>query len=431
MAVSAGCSIVSTRANGTMRNIATRRLACSLAYGGSANATSYCPGCSCSTNFIASTRWIVVRSSTFRVLMLARRALRASRCSSTNSAVAAPRDSASSPRAPEPAYRSTTRAPRTERCRMLNHASRTRFPVGRVLVPAGVLRRRFLNSPPMIWIIPEPSPASPMRNAERGTRNGRGSSFASRRAPRSSAFRTPHSALSSLRTSPTRREGREARLQRVPSLPLVQLQAKRHVERLAQPVLRNLIGPLEADRRQDPRAVVERKPQVVQAHAPRPDRARAPHPEHRRGIARPARLEVAHQALQFFADEPQGQLQVHALVRHQVVGAQKLAGDAQKCNTELLVAGAADGEPRRHHVPAVLLQGVAHAVQGGVQIEAHDAAPRTPPQVRTRLPADQERGPPEPLHQSRRDDADDAGVPVVGGQDQRPVFRAERDRKST
>src|SRR6266516_3421695 len=100
MAVSAGCSIVSTRANGTMRNIATRRLACSLAYGGSANATSYCPGCSCSTNFIASTRWIVVRSSTFRVLMLARRALSASRCSSTNSAVAAPRDSASSPRAP-------------------------------------------------------------------------------------------------------------------------------------------------------------------------------------------------------------------------------------------------------------------------------------------------------------------------------------------
>src|SRR5437773_274109 len=345
MAVSAGCSIVSTRANGTMRNIATRRLACSLAYGGSANATSYCPGCSCSTNFIASTRWIVVRSSTFRVLMLARRALRASRCSSTNSAVAAPRDSASSPRAPEPAYRSTTRAPRTERCRMLNHASRTRFPVGRVLVPAGVFRRRFLNSPPMIWIIPEPSPASPMRNAECGTRNGRGRSFASRRAPRSSAFRPPHSALSSLRTSPTRRERR--------------------------------------------------------------------------------------QALQLRADQPQGQVRVHALRRRQVGGAQKLAGDAQNCNADLLGAGAAVGEPRRHHVPAVLLQGVAHAVQGGVQIEAHDAAPRTPPQVRTRLPADQERGPPEPLHQSRRDDADDAGVPVVGGQDQRPVFRAERDRKST
>ena len=51
---------------------------------------------------------------------------------STNVAPAAPRLSASSPSAPEPANRSSTRAPSTRAPRMENSASRTRSEVGRV-----------------------------------------------------------------------------------------------------------------------------------------------------------------------------------------------------------------------------------------------------------------------------------------------------------
>src|SRR5256885_788403 len=142
MAVSAGCSIVSTRANGTMRNIATRRLACSLAYGGGPEGAAHCP--------------------------------------------------------------------------------RRRRPA------------QLIPSPPRV---------------------------ASRPSRERPASRTPLPALSCPRPSPPRRGGCQPRLEIMPPLPLVQLQAERHVERLAQPVLRDLIGPLEADRRQDPRAVVEREPQ--------------------------------------------------------------------------------------------------------------------------------------------------------------------------
>ena len=56
---------------------------------------------------------------------------------STNTARTAPRESASSPRAPDPAYRSSTRAPSSSMraSSMANTDSRTRSDVG--LVPAG------------------------------------------------------------------------------------------------------------------------------------------------------------------------------------------------------------------------------------------------------------------------------------------------------
>src|SRR5438105_9400024 len=52
----ASCSIANTVANGIARNTAARRSAPSVAYGGSANATSYCPGWSRSAKRTASTR---------------------------------------------------------------------------------------------------------------------------------------------------------------------------------------------------------------------------------------------------------------------------------------------------------------------------------------------------------------------------------------
>jgi hypothetical protein len=66
-------------------------------------------------------------------------AWRAARSRSTKVTWAAPRDRASTPSAPLPANRSTTRAPTTAARlpRALNTASRTRSVVGRVRAPGG------------------------------------------------------------------------------------------------------------------------------------------------------------------------------------------------------------------------------------------------------------------------------------------------------
>ena len=69
---------------------------------------------------------------------------------STNVASAAPRESASSPSAPEPANRSSTRASCTKSPRIENSASRTRSEVGRVARPLGVVRRRPPQRPATI-----------------------------------------------------------------------------------------------------------------------------------------------------------------------------------------------------------------------------------------------------------------------------------------
>src|SRR5213594_1568497 len=387
------------RANGFTRNRATSRAACPVAYGGSANATSYWPECSCSANLRASTRWTTVRSSTLRRVMLALSDDNASRWISTKSALTAPRESASRPSAPEPANRSRTRAPRSGRWRMENHASRTRSPVGRTASPAGVFKRRPLNSPAIIRTIPCPPPPLPVRSAECGM-----SKRASRGQRPSNSI--PHSALSS-----TRRHRRHPRLQRRPPLPLVALQPEGDVQPLREPMVGDRVGPLERDRGEHPRRVVQGEAQVVRPDTPRADRARLAHAEHRRRIARTAWLEVANQLLQLVAHEAQRQLQVHPLRGHQVVGVQKLTRDGEKRNTERVVALAADGEPRRHGVAAVLLEMVPDAMQRSVQVEARDAPPRAPPHLAPLLPADEECGPPIALHQPRGDDPDHPRVP--------------------
>src|SRR5207249_8886550 len=334
------------RANGFTRNRATRRAACPLAYGGSANATSYCPACRCSANARASTRWTTVRSSTLRRVMLALSDDKASRWISTKSALTAPRESASRPSAPEPANRSRTRAPRSGRWRMENHASRTRSPVGRTASPAGVFKRRPLNSPAMMRTIPTPAPPR-MRNSECGMRNVTLTVVQRANPQGNSAFHIPHSALSR-----ARRHRRHPRLQRRPPLPLVALQAEGDVQPLREPMVGDRVGPLERDRGEHPRRVVQGEAQVVRPDTPRTDRAGLAHAEHRGRIAGTARLEIANQLLQLVAHEAQRQLQVHPLRGHQVIGVQKLTRDGEKRNTERLVALAADGEPRRHGVAA-------------------------------------------------------------------------------
>src|SRR5256884_1231167 len=299
MGWAAGCSIEKMRANGLRRNMATRRAASWPAYGGSAKATSYWPGCSRSAKRSASARWIAARSSSLSVFTFALRVASAKRCSSTKSALAAPRDNASKPSAPEPANRSSTRAPSIERCRIENHASRTRSAVGRTLSVAGVWSRRPLNSPAMMRIMPDPSPLRQIgvRSADCG--------ISTQASPRERPLiETPHSALR-IPHSNTGRHRRDPRLQGRPPVPLVALQPERHVQPLAEPLIGNRVGPLERDGRQRARLVVQREAQVVRADPARPDGASAAHSEYGRRIAGAARLEIADQLLQLVAHEAQ------------------------------------------------------------------------------------------------------------------------------
>src|SRR3954451_18085232 len=81
------------------------------------------------------------------------------RSCSTSVTTPAPRDLASRPTAPLPAYRSRNRRPLTDPTSASmaeNSASRTRSDVGRVLSPAGALIRRPPALPPMIRVTPSP-----------------------------------------------------------------------------------------------------------------------------------------------------------------------------------------------------------------------------------------------------------------------------------
>ena len=81
------------------------------------------------------------------------------RSCSTSVTTPAPRDRASRPTAPLPAYTSRKRSPLidpTAASTAENSASRTRSEVGRVLSPVGVLIRRPPALPPMIRVMPSP-----------------------------------------------------------------------------------------------------------------------------------------------------------------------------------------------------------------------------------------------------------------------------------
>src|SRR5438874_15434 len=219
---------------------------------------------------------MVIRAGTFSVSAFARIAASDILWFSTKSTATAPRDSASNPRAPDPANRSSTRASGIDCCRMLNQASRTRSDVGRTVRPLGTFRRRPLNSPATIRSTANAKLG--IRNAELQWKRYGANDF-------SLTFRIPNFAF---RISFRRRQTCDPSLNRRPSLPVIPLQPKGDVERVREPVLRHRIRPAKADRRKQTRAVVEREPQVIRSDAARADRSRVPHAEHRRRIPRPA-----------------------------------------------------------------------------------------------------------------------------------------------
>ena len=105
------------------------------------------------------------------------------------------------------------------------------------------------------------------------------------------------------------------------------------------------------------------------------------------------------------------ELEIHPLLRAEIVRAERLAGDAAEALAELLEPLAPDGEPRGHLVAAVALEQVAAGVQRGVQIEPRDAPARAFADVA--VERDQERRPAVALDHARRDDPDHPGVPTV------------------
>src|ERR1035441_2317927 len=105
--------------------------------------------------------------------MLSRITAAARTWDSTSRASAAPRDSASSPTAPEPAYRSRTAAPASVpriASVVANSPSRARSLVGRVELPGGTASRRPRAQPARILVMPSRG-SQPVRcPAARGSR---------------------------------------------------------------------------------------------------------------------------------------------------------------------------------------------------------------------------------------------------------------------
>ncbi len=125
------------------------------AYGGSRNATSYGAfgGRSSVDATGEATTWAREKPSP-RALVEIIEAVR--RSCSTSVTTPAPRDQASRPTAPEPAYRSRNRRPDSEPhhdSTAEKRASRTRSLVGRVFAPRGVAIRRPPADPPMIRVM--------------------------------------------------------------------------------------------------------------------------------------------------------------------------------------------------------------------------------------------------------------------------------------
>src|SRR6478672_7939064 len=150
-----------TRAPGTsqpwsrsaVRSATTEELG--WAYGGSRNATSYGAdgGRSSAVATVEASTWARVKPSA-RAFAEISDAVR--RSCSTSVTTPAPRDQASRPTAPEPAYRSRNRRPDNDPhhdSTAENRASRTRSLVGRVLAPRGVAIRRPPADPPMIRVM--------------------------------------------------------------------------------------------------------------------------------------------------------------------------------------------------------------------------------------------------------------------------------------
>ena len=188
--------------------------------------------------------------------------------------------------------------------------------------------------------------------------------------------------------------------------------------RIDQPVAepRHAIGPLEADRRKAGGAIVEHALEVPVADPSAAGKPYPAHAEHRARVPRAARLEVAAQPLQVSGGLGETDLQIDALLGTEIVGPQHLARDGGEPLAELLQPVAPDGEPRGHVMTAVSLEQIATREQSRVQVESRDAAARALADVA--VERDEERGASVSLHHSRRDDADNAGMPAVAHQNE-------------
>src|SRR5262249_8635608 len=135
------------------------------------------------------------------------------------------------------------------------------------------------------------------------------------------------------------------------------------------------------------------------------------HPEHRARVAGSARLQVTAHPLELAVGLPELQLEVHPLLRSQIVRTQHLARDSREPLAELAQPITPDGQARRHLMAAVALQQVTAGEERRVEIEPGDAPSRALADVA--IERDQEGRPPVALDQSGGDDADHAGMPSL------------------
>src|SRR5262245_52346428 len=216
----------------------------------------------------------------------ARSAARLLDAGSTKSTCSAPRDSASSPSAPEPANRSRTRAPGNHGPTMLIHASRTRSPVGRTWSPGGAVIRRPRQRPAM------------------------------------------------MRTSGA--EIREPRLKTRLAVPVVPLDAKRDVDRPTRLELTDARCHPPSDGNQISLVGAHRDLQTVLSnHTWRRGHNHITSHENWRRIAHPTWLEMSQKRFQLVVDLIEGHLEIDSKFRYQILFGQSLGCDAVEAPCEL------------------------------------------------------------------------------------------------
>src|SRR5690349_13465187 len=137
----------------------------SASNGGSSSAMSKAPAGAPARNASASACTTVARSTALSTTSAARIAATCFAPLSTKVTCAAPRDSASRPRAPLPAKRSRQRALSITGASQSNRVCRTRSGVGRTLVPGSNSTMRLRNSPPMMRRLPGARFTPPLRLA--------------------------------------------------------------------------------------------------------------------------------------------------------------------------------------------------------------------------------------------------------------------------
>src|SRR3954447_15920582 len=196
--------------------------------------------------------------------------------------------------------------------------------------------------------------------------------------------RSPGSPRSS-RSSPSSRSGvrgqrAELCLQAADPVVLIALDPK---SRVHQPVIQpgDPVGPLKPDGPEPGSSIVQGTPQgALPSHASVGE-PNTPRSEHRTRVTLAARLQIAAEPLEIASDLWQAELEVHPLLRAEIVGTERLPRDVAEPLSEGIELSPTDGEAGSHVMASVPLQQIATGEECVVKVEAGGAAPRALPDL--------------------------------------------------